>query len=409
MVNQRIPVVLFSTVVSAALLTGCQPEPVAEDVDAVVSDAVVSKEEEAAGASVATAVTTAVEVSVNPLKEAYFGNFHIHTSYSFDGYANGSVTGPDDAYRWARGEAIPGGGNGSELKILRPLDWYMVSDHAEFLGVFPKMADPSSPLSKLDIATRITSDDQLVAFQAYSDTLNDMSAGKVDPALVDPGVIGTIWQEVVATADKHYEPGTFTTFPGFEWTSNPGKQNLHRVVVFKDSEGVPALPFSAIDSDRPEDLWQWMDEQRAKGAKVLAIPHNGNASNGLMFPETTSYGGSEVNSEYAETRMRNEPVYEMSQIKGTSETHPLLSPNDEFGGFEIWDYTLSADAKPPQNRKGGYARDAYITGLKLALDGKGNPYRFGVIGDSDSHNSAAMVEENNYRGKFGMENDPSTA
>ena len=407
MVNQRIPVVLFSTVVSAALLTGCQPEPVAEDVDAVVSDAVVSKEEQAAGASVATAVTTAVEVSVNPLKEAYFGNFHIHTSYSFDGYANGSVTGPDDAYRWARGEAIPGGGNGSELKILRPLDWYMVSDHAEFLGVFPKMADPSSPLSKLDIATRITSDDQLVAFQAYSDTLNDMSAGKVDPALVDPGVIGTIWQEVVATADKHYEPGTFTTFPGFEWTSNPGKQNLHRVVVFKDSEGVPALPFSAIDSDRPEDLWQWMDEQRAKGAKVLAIPHNGNASNGLMFPETTSYGGSEVNSEYAETRMRNEPVYEMSQIKGTSETHPLLSPNDEFGGFEIWDYTLSADAKPPQNRKGGYARDAYITGLKLALDGKGNPYRFGVIGDSDSHNSAAMVEENNYRGKFGMENDPS--
>ena len=401
MLNSDVPGALFHSLMVAALLTGFQPEAVAqkpEDAGAA--------QKEADHASVSPQ-GAAPEVAINPLKDAYFGNFHIHTRYSFDGYANGSVTGPDDAYRWARGEAIPGGGNGTELKILRPLDWYMVSDHAEFLGVFPKMADPSSPLSKLKIAARVTSDDQVVAFQAYSDILNDMSAGKVDSALVDPDVIGTIWQEVVATADKHYEPGKFTTFPGFEWTSNPGKQNLHRVVVFRDSAGVPALPFSAIDSDRPEDLWRWMDEQRGRGAEVLAIPHNGNASNGLMFPESTSYGGSEVNAGYAETRMRNEPVYEVSQIKGTSETHPLLSPNDEFSGFEIWDYTLSADAKPPEHKKGGYARDAYLTGLRLAVDGRGNPYRFGLIGDSDSHNSAAMVEENNYRGKFGMENDPA--
>ncbi len=344
-------------------------------------------------------------VSMSPLKEAYFGNFHVHTSYSFDGYTNGSVTGPDDAFRWAKGEAIPGGGDGSKLKILRPLDWYVVSDHAEYLGVFPKMADPSSPLSKLEIAKRVTSDDQAVAFKAYSDVLDDMSAGKSDPDLADPEIGRTIWREVVDTADKHYEPGSFTTFPGFEWTSNPGKQNLHRVVVFQNSDGVPALPFSALDSDRPEDLWQWMEGQRSKGAELLAIAHNGNASNGLMFPETTSYGGSAVNREYAATRMRNEPVYELTQIKGTSETHPLLSPNDEFAGFEIWDYTLSADAKPPENRKGGYARDAYLTGLELETAGKGNPYKFGVIGDSDTHNSASMIEENNYRGKFGMEND----
>ena len=357
-----------------------------------------------AGVSLATAVS-AGEITNNPNKDAYFGNFHIHTSYSFDGYTNGSVTNPDQAYRWAKGEAIPGGGDGSMLKILRPLDWYMVSDHAEYLGVFPKMADPESPLSKLKIAARVTSNDQAVAFQAYSEVLNEMSAGRPDPELNNPKIGHTVWREVVDTADKHYQPGQFTTFPGFEWTSNPGKQNLHRVVVFKNSDKVPVLPYSAIDSDRPEDLWQWMDEQRAGGAELLAIPHNGNASNGLMFPESTSYGGSAVDKSYADARMRNEPVYEITQIKGTSETHPLLSPNDEFGSFELWDYTLSADAKPPARRRGGYARDALIRGLKLELGGKGNPFKFGLIGDSDGHNSASMVEEDNYRGKFGVEND----
>ncbi|TXS92954.1 DUF3604 domain-containing protein [Parahaliea maris] len=352
-----------------------------------------------------TTLAAADAPAPNAQRDVYFGNLHVHTRYSFDGFANGSVTAPDDAYRWARGEAIPGGGDGSMLKILRPLDWYAVSDHAEFLGVFPKMADPESPLSKHPLAPRITSDDQAVAFQAYSDTLNNMSEGKVDLELVDPDIVGTIWSEVVSTADKHNDPGTFTTFPAYEWTSNPGKQNLHRVVLFKNSMGIPGLPFSAIDSDRPEDLWQWMDGQRDKGVDLLAVAHNGNASNGLMFPEKSSYGGSPVDADYASARMRNEPVYEVSQIKGTSEVHPTLSPNDEFANFEIWDYTLSADAKPPEKRRGGYARAAYVAGLELAASGAGNPFKFGLIGDSDTHNSASMVEENNYRGKFGMEND----
>ena len=186
-----------------------------------------------------TGAVAAGEPQGNPERNAYFGNYHIHTSYSFDGYSNGSVTDPDQAYRWARGEAIPGGGDGSMMKILRPLDWYMVSDHAEYLGVFPKMADPTSPLSKLDIAARVTSDDQAVAFKAYSDVLNEMSAGRPDPDLNDPKVGRTIWREVVETADKHNAPGEFTTFPGFEWTSNPGKQNLHRVVIYKNSNKLP--------------------------------------------------------------------------------------------------------------------------------------------------------------------------
>jgi len=351
-------------------------------------------------------VAAAQQVPLRAEREAYFGNFHVHTSYSFDGYTNGSVTGPDDAYRWAKGEAIPGGGDGSELKIKVPLDWYVVSDHAEYLGVFRKMEDPASPFSKLEIAKRITSDDTAVAFAAFGEILNKMSQGEADPRLSDPEVSKTIWQEVVATADKHNAPGRFTTFPGFEWTSNPGQQNLHRVVVFASSKGVPALPFSSLDSDKPEELWKWMDGLRTKGTEVLAIPHNGNASNGLMFPEQRSYGGSAVDQAYATARMRNEPVYEITQIKGTSETHPELSPNDEFAGFELWDYTLSADAKPPEHRRGGYMREALIRGLALDQAGKGNPFKYGFIGDSDTHNSASSIEEDNYTGKFGVENDP---
>jgi hypothetical protein len=351
-------------------------------------------------------IPSAARAATNPLREAYFGNFHVHTSYSFDGYTNGCVTGPDDAYRWAKGEAIPGGGGGGDLKIKTPLDWYVVSDHAEYLGVFRKMEDPASPFSKLPIAKRITSGDQKVAFEAFAEVLNKMSAGESDPRLSDPETSKSIWQEVVRIADKHYAPGRFTTFPGFEWTSNPGQRNLHRVVVFKTSEHVPDVPLSALDSDKPEDLWAWMDAQRARGATLLAIPHNGNASDGLMFPEGPSYGGSAVNGAYAETRMRNEPVYEISQIKGTSETHPLLSPNDEFAGFELWDYTLSADARPPAHKKGGYAREAVIRGLQLEAQGRGNPFKYGFIGDSDTHNSASTPEEDNYTGKFAIENDP---
>jgi len=349
---------------------------------------------------------SAQDVTTKPDREAYFGNFHVHTSYSFDGYANGSPTTPDDAFRWAQGEAIPGGGDGTPLKIKRPLDWYVVADHAEYLGVFRKMEDPDSPFSELPIAKRVTSDDQKVAFDAYSEVLNKMSAGESDPQLSNPAFSATIWEEVVATADKHYKPGKFTTFPGFEWTSNPGKRNLHRVVFFRTSKNVPDLPYSALDSDKPEDLWKWMEVMRKAGATLLAIPHNGNASDGLMFPEETSYGGSALNKDYAQTRMRNEPVYEITQIKGTSETHPVLSPNDEFAGFELWDYTLSADAIPPEHKKGGYMREALIRGLKLDMEGRGNPFKYGFIGDSDTHNAAATIEEDNYTGKFGMENDP---
>jgi hypothetical protein len=348
----------------------------------------------------------AQDVPTNPLRDVFFGNLHVHTSWSFDAYINGAIAGPDDAYRWAKGEAVPGGNGLPDLKILKPLDWYAVSDHAEYLGALPLMADPSSPVSQHPLAADISGDDAEASFAAYTEILDGISNRRGDPILGDPELGATIWSRVVEIADQHYQPGTFTTFPAFEWTSNPGWRNLHRVVIFKDSESVPERPMSAIDSDIPEDLWAWMDDQRAQGAELLAVPHNGNASDGLMFPFGTSYGGSEVNAEYADTRMRNEPVYELTQIKGTSETLPVLSPNDEFANFEIWDYTLASTATPPEHKAGGYMREALIRGLLLESEGNGNPFKYGFIGDSDTHNAASTIEENNYTGKFGFENNP---
>jgi hypothetical protein len=335
----------------------------------------------------------------------WFGAVHVHTSYSFDAFTNGSLTLPHHAYEWARGKAIPGGGGGPDLQLRVPLDFYAVSDHAEYMGVFRQMADPESPLSKLPLAKRVTSKEPGVAMQAFAELLRDMSAGKTQPELVDPAVSRPIWKEIVETADRYYQPGTLTTFPAFEWSSNPGKRNLHRVVVFGSSKGVPELPFSALDSEDPEALWRWMGRAREGGATLLAIPHNGNASDGLMFALETR-GGEPLDAAYAAARAANEPLYEVSQIKGTSETHPELSPNDEFAGFEQWDYTLSADAERPTHRRGSFARQALLDGLALERQGKGNPFRFGLIGDTDTHNAGASHEEDNYTGKFASENDP---
>jgi hypothetical protein len=273
------------------------------------------------------------------------------------------------------------------------------------MGVFRLMTDPAHPLSKTELAKRVTSKEPGVALQAFAEVLREQSEGRVRPELTDPSVSGPIWKTIVETADRYYEPGTFTTFPAFEWTSNPNKRNLHRVVVFASSKGVPELPLSSLDTEDPEELWRWMEQVRAGGATLLAIPHNGNASDGLMFALQTS-GKQPLTKAYADARSANEPLYEVSQIKGTSETHPDLSPNDELAGFEQWDYTLSADAERPTQRKGSFARQALLDGLSLARQGVGNPFRFGLIGDSDTHNAAASHEEDNYSGKFGMENDP---
>ena len=256
----------------------------------------------------------------NPENNVYFGDVHVHTGWSFDAFTNGSKTTPMDAYAWAQGKAITGSG-GPEMQIKTPLDFYMVSDHAEYMGVFNQMSNPDSPLSKTELAKGVTSPDANVRLQTFAGILRDMSAGKSDPQLSDPALARTVWAEIVKAADANYVPGKFTTFAGFEWTSNPQKRNLHRVVVFRDTAHLPDLVLSALDSDDPEVLWKWMDDQRAKGSTLFAIPHNGNASDGLMF-DLVKRDGKPIDAAYNKTRAANEPLYEITQIKGTSETHP---------------------------------------------------------------------------------------
>ena len=343
--------------------------------------------------------------SANAERNAYFGNVHVHTGYSFDSFTNGSKTTPQDAYDWAKGKAITGSGLGADIKIVTPLDFYAVADHAEYMGVFNQMSDPNSQFGKLPIARRVTSPDTVTRMEAFAEVLREMSAGRSDPQLADPAAARSVWAEIVRTADANYVPGRFTTFAAFEWTSNPDKRNLHRVVMFRDTAKLPELVISALDSERPEALWTWMVALRAKGSTLFAIPHNGNASDGRMF-ELTRSDGKPIDAAYNATRSVNEPLYEISQIKGTSETHPSLSPNDEFAGFEQWDYTLSADSERPTHREGSFVRKALLDGLAQGAKGNGNPFKYGFIGDSDTHNAAGSNEEFNYSGKFAIENNP---
>ena len=339
----------------------------------------------------------------NPDNNAYFGALHIHTSWSFDGFTNGSLTTPNDAFAWAQGKAITGSG-GPEMQTKTPLDFYMVSEHAEMMGVFNQMLNPESPLSKMPLAKEVLSTDVNTRLQAFAGIVDAMNTGTLDPMLTDPKLARTAWAEIVKVADANNQPGKFTTFVGFEWTSSPQDENLHRVVIFKDTGTLPDILITAMDSPDPEALWKWMDEQRAKGSTLFAIPHNGNASNGRMF-ELTKFNGKPIDAAYNKQRALNEPLYEMTQIKGTSETWPALSPNDEFAGFEQWDWTLSGLSRRPTNHRGSFIRQALLDGMSQQAVGAGNPFKYGFMGDSDSHNASASTEEFNYTGKFAFENN----
>ena len=378
--------------VSTVLAAGCtQPSP-----DANSSAAAVSAKNVAAAPA---------RPPANPERNVYFGAVHVHTSNSFDAYTNGTRTTPQDAYDWAQGKEITNSGVGGKIQTQTPLDFYMVSDHAEFMGAMSEMSNPDSAIAKSELGKAIASPDANVRIQTFAKILRDMSVGKTDPVLSDPVLARTVWAGMVRTADANYHPGKFTTFAGFEWTSNPQKRNLHRVVVFRDTRHVPQQVLSALDSEDPESLWKWMELQRTSGSTLLAIPHNANASDGRMF-ELVKFDGKPIDAAYNKTRAANEPLYEITQIKGTSETHPSLSPNDEFANFEQWDYTLSADAERPTHRKGSFVRQALLAGMSQDARGNGNPFKYGFIGDSDTHNAAASHEEYNYTGKFAFENDP---
>lgn len=346
-------------------------------------------------------------------RKAYFGDLHVHTAFSLDAFSMGTIATPYDAYRYAKGEAIAHP-SGFEMQLSRPLDFYAVTDHAMFMGVVKAAADTTTEFSKKEIAKPLHDLNApenrdvglfslLNRFRAFgsflADAIGQMNTGKLDRNEV-LDIVRSSWSDTIDAADRFYEPGSFTTFAAYEYTPfSEDIGNLHRNVIFEGTERLPREPFSVYHSVNPEDLWQWMDELREKGVESLAIPHNSNGSNGQMF-KLEDWAGNPLDDDYTKQRIRNEPIVEITQIKGTSETHPVLSTRDEWAGFEIMPYRVGA---PALSRLGGsYVREALLNGIALEQAGMTNPYQFGFIGSSDTHTGASEVDEQDFSSKLGL-------
>lgn len=339
----------------------------------------------------------------SPTKNAYFGDLHVHTQNSFDAYIFATRRTPDDAYRFAKGEKIPHDA-GYEIQLDGPpLDFLAVTDHGEYLGVIPFMDDPNHPLSRTLTAQAAFGDDPTASAETFGNIGASFVLGQPIEEIRDQSHMNQIWAQTIEAAERHYTPGEFTTFAGYEFTAMTivsqelgAAANLHRNVIFRDR--APEQIFSTLDSTNPEDLWAWMDSQRETGIDSLAIPHNSNGSNGEMFALET-YDGEPLTEVYALTRLRNEPLVEITQIKGTSETHPNFSPTDEWADFEHYDYLIGSSAKSTPNL-GDFIRPSLGRGIALADEIGANPYEFGFIGSSDTHIAAATLSEEKHWGKF---------
>ena len=343
----------------------------------------------------------------NPERNAYFGETHLHTSWSVDAWVMGNrLTGPADAYKYAKGETIKHP-MGFDIRIDTPLDFMGVTDHSEYVGVTREANIAGSYVSKLPEAQPMIMKDpnsQEEQNRVFSYLLK-LAASPPVKAFMDPKVTATVWKENVKIADEANQPGKFTAFCSYEWTSMPGNRNLHRNVFFRACDKVPDYPFSALDSKLPTHLWDWMDAQRKAGNDLLAISHNANVSDGWMYPiDVDQTTGRPIDAAWAAARNRNERLVEIKQGKGASETHPLLSPNDEFAGYELYQAILGlpADEGRIDRVTGSYGRQALKDGITMQ-DLRGyNPYRFGMAGGSDSHNSASPYRHDNF---FGLHAD----
>jgi hypothetical protein len=347
----------------------------------------------------------------NPERNAYFGDLHVHTEYSFDAYSFGTTATPYDAYRYARGQAITHP-SGYEVQLRSPLDFYAVTDHAMLLGLVREAANTGTEFSKYPVAEPIhnMNDPGNMGIESVlqrvgnfanfiPDVVEGIQDGSIDEAMATD-VTRRAWLDTIDAAEQFNDPGRFTTFVAYEYTTSSDDQgNLHRNVIFRGSDKLPAVPFSRLNSQNPEGLWDWMDTLRGQGIESLAIPHNSNGSNGQMF-KLVDWAGNPLDDAYARQRIRNEPLVEITQIKGTSDTHPLLSPNDEWADFEI--YNLRVGTTLPSEPNGSYVRQALQNGLALEKQGITNPYKFGVVAASDTHVAATTDDESTFFSKAGI-------
>ncbi|HSP96294.1 MAG TPA: DUF3604 domain-containing protein [Candidatus Dormibacteraeota bacterium] len=338
----------------------------------------------------------------NPDRDAYFGDEHIHTSWSMDAWLMGNrLTGPDDALKYAQGQTIKHP-LGYDITIDTPMDWMGVTDHSEYVGVTKEANTPGSALSKLPEAQPLIlkdPHDQAEIQKVFTYLVSLLTKPPVK-VFMRPEVAGTIWKENAKIADENNHPGKFTAFCSYEYTSQFNYRNLHRNIFFRDCAHVSDMPYSSLDSWHPEDLWKWMDSQRKAGNELLAISHNANLSDGWMYPIDVDSFGRPIDAAWAASRDRNERLVEITQMKGQSETHPLLSPNDEFASYAI--STALLGLPPTVGRiariQGSYGRQALKDGLTMQ-DVRGyNPYKFGMVGGSDSHNTGAPYRHDNFFG-----------
>ena len=342
----------------------------------------------------------------------YWGDTHLHTSMSLDARAGGNTLGPEEALRFARGGEVVAA-TGEPARLSRPLDWLVVADHSDAMGTMNEIAK-GNPQLMTDPTVKQWHDAIAqggeVGMQAAYDVVETLSAGKIPPVMLDPRLTRSLWERQTAIIEKYNEPGRFTAFIGYEWTSNNTGNNLHRNVIYRDGKAKAdqAVPFTTAESENPEDLWKWMQAYEEKsGGSVLAIPHNGNLSNGLMFKLET-FKGTPLTKEWATARANWEPLYETTQIKGDGESHPSLSPSDEFAAYETWDKgNLMLLPKKPGMLQYEYTREALKNGLKIEQQFGVNPFKFGLVGSTDSHTSLSTAEEENFFGKHsGVEPNP---